>query len=240
MSRKWKPADGGAELSRYTNKTSCSYDPDFDRDVRIRHPEWFVDTAEEKKRELLAMSVGCVRPSCRTFLGLALHYYIREMSSSYDPVFDRAIKERQPGWFVDTVEENKKKLLAMSIGCKRPHAKTSIGVALCTYIYKGSDSYDPEFEEDIRKHQPGWWSADEKKKQLLALPIECDRPIKGKHSLGVAIGTYTNKSSGSYDSSFDVAIKKRQPSWFVSQTEKAEKKSLRHSIKRFHALRPCI
>lgn len=64
--------------------------------------------------------------------------------------------------------------------------------------------------------------AEEKKRQLLALPRGCQRPPTGT-PLGDALVRYTSLKSPSYDSVFDRKIHKAQPGWFLDTVE--EKKS---------------
>jgi hypothetical protein len=92
----------GVVLAAYTGKNSRCYDPGFDRTIRKRQPQWFVDGAKEKKRQILALRVGSPKPiSYKHPLGMALKSYTLKShtNKSYDPEFDKAIRARQPGWF---------------------------------------------------------------------------------------------------------------------------------------------
>lgn len=71
--------------------------------------------------------------------------------------------EQIPDWaweFVNTADENKKKLLRMARDRNpRPNSmKTKLGQALGSYTGKGySSSYDPEFDKQIRVLAPHWF-----------------------------------------------------------------------------------
>lgn len=201
-------------LSRFTNPNSQEYNPEFAGLARAKHPEWFVDSAADNKKQLLAMPVGCKRPSYRTPLGLALYTYT-DKEKCYDPEFDAAIRKRQPQWW--PVDGNKKLLLAMPKGSQKPGLKTKIGLALYRYTKFGNKCYDPEFDAAIRKRQPGWFAYSRtKKQQLLEMPIGCQKPNVKSSTLGLALFRYTRKGDGCYDPIFDAAIRKRQPGWFIS------------------------
>jgi len=131
-------------------------DDEFNRLMRERQPEWFSDSATAKKKKLLSMPRGSERPVQKNPLGAALSNYSVKTSASYDAEFDRKIRARQPQWFVNTAEENKKKLLAMPVGCKRPAKSTRLGGALSRYLSPSSGSYDPEFTRILTVRQPGW------------------------------------------------------------------------------------
>jgi hypothetical protein len=227
VGRKWKPAEGGVELGHYTNKSSSCYDPDFDKAIRECHPSWFVDTAEEKKKELLAMPKGCERPEAQSRLGRSLAVYINPSQGSFDPDFAKNIKAKQLDWFNDA-KGNKEKILAMLTGSKRPNSKTPLGRAFPNYITEDSTSYDAVFTKQIKERQPGWFVRTSVKKKclLLAMPIGCERPVAKKHPLGALLLNYTSECSNCYDPDFTKRIKKRQPGWFVDTVAENKKKLL--------------
>jgi len=108
----WKTKLGLA-LLRYTSPNSASYDSKFDEQIRKLAPHWFLDTAKENKQKLLEMArAGESRPSCHsTRLGSSLANYISKNSSTYDPKFDKKIRQLAPTWFANTSDEKRKKLL---------------------------------------------------------------------------------------------------------------------------------
>jgi len=169
-----KPKTGtllGNKLKNCTSPSSNAYDPRFDKVIRKKHPEWFNKTLVMKSK-LLALPKGAKRPQRRTPEACGLSNYTSKTNRSYDPAFERAVRERFPHWFVNTAEENKKALLALPKGSPRPTCKTKLGSALNNYIGKKSSSYDPVFERDLIDRRPGWFlkTADKNKKALLALP----------------------------------------------------------------------
>lgn len=222
-----KKTSYGPALRRYSCKKYNCYDPEFDRVIRKRQPHWFV-TVIDKKQRLLAMPKGCKRPLINKHpLGTPLFCYTSKKTSSYDPEFDTAIRKRQPRWFIDTVAENKKALLAMPKGCKRPNYGYSLGSSLFRYARSKDASYDPIFDKAIRKRHPQWFinTATENKKKLLAFARGDTRPKCKKNPLGLPLCRYTNINlSTTYDAEFDMLIRKKQPHWFVGQQEESLKK----------------
>ena len=115
----------GRALRAYTAKNGPAYDHEFDRKIREKFPHWFADKSSQKKEALLGMPEGSARPKLRTKLGVALNCYIgKSKSSSYDPVFDKKIRERHPNWFISKSDQKKKELLDMPKGAKRPKRKS--------------------------------------------------------------------------------------------------------------------
>ena len=147
--------------------------------------------------------------------GFLAHFAILNVKSFRDLV--RA-------WKTYDTDANKRKLLAMPVGCPRPSSKTTkLGNALCKYVNKRKESYDPSFDKAIQERQPAWFfdAVAEAKKELMAMPVGCTRPLSTSR-IGMLLGNYTRNGSNSYDEEFDNAIQERQPRWFVDFT--AEKK----------------
>ena len=100
----------GQALKNYTIRSSRSYDPVFDQEIRALRPDWFVfrsDIAAQNKLELLAMALrGEPRPASdgknRHPLGVVLRNYTNSSSNTYDPVFDQEIRALRPDWFTWT------------------------------------------------------------------------------------------------------------------------------------------
>ena len=214
-------------LEHSISEKSSGYNFEFEKAIRERQPRWFENTADTKKAQLLSLPVGCQRPNRRTHsLAGALNSYISPNSESYDAEFDKAIRERQPGWFPTPPTKKKEELLAMPVGCNRPaQNKHPLGYVLGHYTNQSSKVYDPEFDKAIRERQPKWFedSMSVNKEELLAMPVGCKRPNKRKHRLGNVLGFYTNPSSKTYDPEFDKAIRKRQPQWFKRAKTKKER-----------------
>lgn len=149
----------GIPLRCYTKKTHNSYDIAFNKIIRKKQPQWFTGTTTKKKKAFLAMPKGCKKPvGDRHPLGNSLYWYTKPKNISYDPEFDRAIRKKQPQWFVNTATENKKALLAMPIGSIRPNKRKSpLGKALSRYRCPNHHCYDPIFAKAIFKKQPQWF-----------------------------------------------------------------------------------
>jgi hypothetical protein len=151
----------GTALGSYIRKSHNSYDPEFEKEIRIIASHWFVNTADENKVKLLEMAHNEEpRPSQTSQpLGKSLSRYTGQMSECYDPEFDKKIRCLAPHWFVDTAAENKIKILEMArTGELRPNNKTHpLGKALGHYIGKNSTCYDHEFTQEIRSLAPHWF-----------------------------------------------------------------------------------
>ncbi len=77
----------------------------------------------------------------------------------YDEKFDTYIRKLKPGWFADTATGAKQQLLAMARnGEGKPALKHPLNVALCNYTNLNHNSYDPEFDKQIRKLKPSWFA----------------------------------------------------------------------------------
>lgn len=166
------------------------------------------------------MPAGCFRPSQRKHpLGRVLSAYTCKSHSSYDPEFNKLVREQYPSWFIRSSDVKKKLLLSMEAGSPRPPSRSPLGRSLSNYILKSSISFDAEFAKEIRQKQAGWFRTNidpvGKKKQLLAMPIGCQRPSKRRHPLGRSLCFYTEKSQKtSYDPVFDRQIRSRQIGWW--------------------------
>jgi hypothetical protein len=208
----------GARLYRFT-KPGRGFDPEFDRLVRERHPDWFND-AEQKKRTLLSMPIGCEKPkSNSSVLGRALRKYTYKNNSSYDPEFDRMIRERQPDWFLTVNQKKKRDMLAMPEGCDKP-PKKGIGRFLRVYTAKGGKYYDADFDKAIRDRHPQWFNgerlvsllsknANKTKLEILELP-------KGAIERPKNLYYYMDR-----DPEFAKLVRERQAQWFRSRRKHA-------------------
>jgi hypothetical protein len=222
----------GYALCEYTGKNK-SKDIEFDHKIRELAPHWFIDTAAEKKQELIEMAKdGESRPVARKhLLGLPLSWYTTERSQSYDDEFTELIKHIRPDWFADTATENKCKLLEMAKNNKtRPRSgKDKLGAVLVSYTCKKNLSmYDAEFDHQIRELAPHWfkgYTVSENKKQLLRMAKNGERrPAEHKHPLASSLNNYILKDNSSYDIDFDKTIRKLAPQWFVNTTISKKKK----------------
>jgi len=151
----------GIVFCKYTNKNHACYDPKFTKEIKKLAPRWFINTAIEKKKQLLEMARnGEPRPNKKKHpLGQALVHYTNKKSRCYDPQFDQQIRKLAPHWFVNTAIENKKQLLEMAkAGEPRPHWKGKLSQNLASYINKGHNSYDPQFDQKIKKLTPHWFN----------------------------------------------------------------------------------
>lgn len=151
----------GAVFNSYIRKKHDCYDPKFDKLIRKLAPHWFVDTAAENKRKLIKMAKsGEPKPRYKHLLGNALKSYVQKSSDCYDPEFDKLIRKLAPCWFEDRVAKNKRQLIQMAKkGKPKPHRKHPLGRKWLHYIAKSDNSYDPEFDKQIRKLAPHWFKA---------------------------------------------------------------------------------
>jgi len=227
----------GNVLGNYTCESACSYDPVFDEKIRELRPDWFINTADIKKKQLLKLArSGEKRPSNMAKdpeerrLGRALCNYTVMSQGIYDPVFDKKIRELRPDWFENTTIKKKEKLLKLAkSGGKKPSnmakdpEERRLGNALINYISKNRrNARDPAFDRKIRKLRPDWFinTADLRKEELLKLAKSgAKRPSRTakdpeERKLGQVLHSYLDKSHGSYDPVFDKKIRRLRPDWF--------------------------
>jgi hypothetical protein len=228
----------GGCLVEYTNKNKGSYDPEFDKQIRKLRPDWFTNTADKNKEQLLEMARnGKPRPSFKTKLYGRLFGYVNKNNGSYDPEFDKQIRKLRPDWLENTADKNKEQLLEMARNGKpRPNKPNKLGVVLCSYTNKNSGSYDPEFTAKIRELRLDWFVsksdiADEKKERLLEMARNGE-PRPNKHNkLGVALCSYTTSGQSAYDSEFDIKVRNLRPDWFANTANENKELLLERAAK---------
>jgi hypothetical protein len=174
----------GTRLTSYLTQSHSSYDPEFEQQVRLKHPDWFTPrkektTAATKKATLLALPLDAPRPGYDTVLGRVLSNYVSPAAKTYDADFRRRIRERFPSWFrtgsedskprkprrkdlpnkhTERAQERKAVLLALSLGSPRPDPTTPLGRALKAYISPSiRDRYDADFLRAISLRFPYWF-----------------------------------------------------------------------------------
>lgn len=158
----------GMCLMSYLRENTTSYDPDFVKEI-LKYPHWWKKFAFFRKEVLLDMAQkGLPRPKWDTDLGVALNNYFSEKSRSYDPKFKQEIKNVNPNWleseYLLAIAKRKRELLEMSrANIKRPSSTTKLGQALCRYTTQNSESFDPMFNEEIRKNKEWFMTDDEQK-----------------------------------------------------------------------------
>lgn len=140
---------------------------------------------------------------------------------------DTLIRKSQPriGRFL-TAAEKKKLLLAMAKrGEARPHArKHPLGSPLGCYTQKSHSCYDPSFDAKIRARAPMWFVSGRKQLLLEMASRGEPRPQPYRHPLGLAVCSYTNKSSSAYDARFHRELKAVAPQWCVGRNRAAKNK----------------
>ena len=214
----------GQALSNYTCKGSGTYCPKFSKQIRKIAPIWF-DPVGQQKKELLELAKNKKeKPSWKTKLGRALFNYTSKSNASYYPVFDKQIRKLAPNWFVSPTQSsygNKESLIKLAkAGADRPNQKKSkLGYRLCAYTNKGSASYCPKFDKQIRKLAPNWFIsrsefANMKKKELFNIATKGDKKPSQKTKIGRALSNYTRKDSSCYCPKFNNKIRKLRPDWF--------------------------
>ena len=156
-------------------------------------------------------------------LGNALCSYTSQSSDAYDPIFDQYIREIRPDWFENKAQIKKDQLIEMAKnGDQRPNHKHPLGAVLYNYTLKHYKSYDPKFNQYIRKLRPDWFEnkVQIKKDKLIKIAKNGDqRPIARKHPLGWEFIGYTSINSPSYDPIFDKTIRELRPDWFEDKVQ---------------------
>jgi len=220
-------------LSNYTCESSSTFDPVFDKKIRKLRPDWFKSTSVKKKERLLELAAipGSKKPNRhakdekeRKF-GSALRRYTRVGGSSFDPVFDKKIRELRPGWLGNTATNRKKELLELAAipGSRKPtrytkdEKETKLAIALSSYTHESNGTLDSVFTAKIQELRPDWFrnTATNKKEllELAAIPGS-KRPRQRAGKLGSALSNYTCKSSDTFDPIFADKIRELRPDWF--------------------------
>ena len=234
----------GNALSNYTCGKCSTFDPVFDKEIRELRPDWFKNTVERNKEKLLELAAipDSKRPSKQREFGTALSSYTSKSQGTYDPVFDKEIRELRPDWFESTAGR-KEKLLEIAIipGSKRPNRRANekerrLDSALCRYASKNSAYYDSAFDKKIRELRPDWFediTIKKKKERLLEIATTpgSKRPSNSskdpeERQLGQALYSYSCRSKSAYDSVFDKEIRKLRPDWFENTADKKKEKLL--------------
>jgi superfamily II DNA or RNA helicase len=216
----------GSALISYTSQSSETYDQVFDKEIRELRPDWFIKSHVKKKRKLLEMAKnGEEKPSPKFSLGRCLHSYTNVNNSCYDSNFYEKIKSIRQDWFTpqsDSSSKNKKALLEMAKnGEVRPNQKKhKLGPVLSSYTQRGRETYDEDFDNEIRELRPDWFLtksnlAHLKKKEILIIASNGGiKPKQGHHKYGAFFSRCTNKNHISYDKDFDKEIRTLRPDWF--------------------------
>ena len=230
----------GRALYSYTYVKSQCYDLDFDKEIRSLRSDWFVNTVDENKCQLLEMAknrepkpIYSANKNKRHPLAQSLMDYTSPKRSSYDSEFDKEIRALRPDWFITQhhiCKQKKQQLLDMARNGEpkplqsRKNKHTLSGV-LGAYTSKNRKHYDPEFDKEIRTLRPDWFIgqsdlANERKNQLLQMAKNGDsKPFPEVHPLGDALKRYILESSKVYDAEFDKKIRALRPDWFLSEFE---------------------
>jgi hypothetical protein len=225
----------GTSLMTYTNYKAflrrgnrSGYDAEFDRQIRILAPSWFVETARENKEKLLALaSSGSPRPIGKHKLANGLKRYTNENQNSYDQEFDLKIRNIAPSWFIDIALEKKKQIIELAkTGIERPIAgKHPLGSCLSNYVSQKGRSFDKVFNQQIREIAPHWFNdvrTNANKRRLLDMakqgqPKPASNKGKKKHPLGSILRNYIGSSCRTYDQEFTNKIRELAPHWFVDK-----------------------
>jgi hypothetical protein len=259
-------------LRRYTTENSVSYDVEFTAEILALQPHWLARRIKSApiKRKLLEMAKSGARkplnlshpsgPSevLERKLAGALCCYIHKNSSSYDPEFDRQIREIRPEWAAkpNLTAVKKQKILEMAKnGDKKPNEKSEehLNRVLSRSINKNSSCYDLEFDIEVHKLRHDWFENSvttivkkqmvaAKKQKLLEMARNGEgRPTNFNHPsspleisesrLAIALKNYTRSGHArtSYDPEFDAEIRTLRPDWFETFIRKPDGSMFRTS-----------
>jgi superfamily II DNA or RNA helicase len=91
-------------LVRYLNKKCASYDSAFEKELKLKKPQWFTDVSSEYKKKLLdSKTVKKPNRSSKKIEEKRIYHsfirYINKNSSYYDPEFTKKLKAKKPHWF---------------------------------------------------------------------------------------------------------------------------------------------
>jgi hypothetical protein len=147
----------GRAISHYTRESSASYDPEFDKTIRLLRPDWFINTSELRKHELLQLAKSNVSRLPQKYLK-RFGYYTNVRSPYYDAKFVLEVRKIRPDWFIKPTAIAKSQLITLAkSSAKRPQKGDPLAGRLSSYVCKTSDTYDPEFDKTIRLLRPDWF-----------------------------------------------------------------------------------
>ena len=165
---------------------------------------------------------GAQKPRGNNNLIHSFRNYIYPSCIGYDEDFTNKLKQIAPGWFTTSAQRNKTALLVRAAtGGNAPAFKTSQYNRLKAYTNVGSNCYDKEFDDKIKKLAPHWFekTVTINKNLLLEMAIRGKpRPSATKDRLGRLLCTYIYGEQK--DREFTKRIKEAAPEWF--RQEKVE------------------
>lgn len=150
----------------YTTKTRRYYDPHFDKTIKKTAPHWFVNSADERKKNKMTKKEKLIRSAEKgdekppKELRTVLTSYTCSFTKNYDPIFDKQIRKLAPKWFRESsVQLKKEELIRLAkTGASRPSSRTHpLGCMLIHYTNEKSKCYDSVFDKQIRKLAPHWF-----------------------------------------------------------------------------------
>ena len=156
----------GLALLSYTSKNHDCYDADFDKEIRRLRSDWFVFQSERvfaQKKQLLEMAKnGKSKPKKGNEFYSIFQSYIQKKHPNYDQEFCNELNKINPTWLRTRTQitiETKKMLLKIAKNNEvKPFSTTKIGLALWRYTNKQNESYDAEFDKQIKKLKPDWFT----------------------------------------------------------------------------------
>ena len=232
----------GQALQNYTDKNnrSRSYDQEFDGIINKTRPDWFENTADINKQELIKLAKSDVaRPRnsandpIERKLGSALSCYTNKNKLQYDRDFDELIRKLNPNWFIDTVALSMAEIVRFAkSGAARPNGNSKdreerrIGINLTRYTRKGYG--DHKFRRLISRLRPDWFedATASTKAEILRLAEEGRSKPNHTTKLGSALHCYINKNKAQYDQKFDIEIHRIRPDWFKIHKSRFSKDEL--------------
>ena len=215
-----------AAIRKYTTSNSKAFDPTFNKEIRELAPQWFESSSDINKQKLLEMARNGEKRPAKKASGALLYWYTNSNTKTFDPIFNKEIRELAPHWFENSVEINKQKLLDMARnGEKRPTSKKRntlvpmIGNALCSYLNATHGSFDPIFSKEIRELAPHWFenSADINREKLLEMARNGEPRPKARTTMGGLLVNYNCRTSRSFSADFDKEIRELAPHWFKTK-----------------------
>lgn len=222
-------------------KKRAQYDPEFANEIFTLRPDWDTGIAGRNykslkiKQQLLDLATcGEERPKAHSFLGASFNSYIMLNSEHYDEGFAEQIKKLRPDWLSvrshtkDSAIENKRQLIEMAKnGESKPKPNHPLyRVGFSHYTNQNSNSYDPEFAQELIRIAPQWFidTMAENKKTLLDMAINGESKPTNKDDIYPKFFAYTLRSSDCYDKKFDNELRELRPDWFENRMDEKRKR----------------
>jgi hypothetical protein len=209
-------------LRSYCDSKDSAYDPVFLDQLKKINPNWIPashgEQRDQTKKQLLDLAAsGAKKPTYRqSYLAKRFSDFTNRYSRFYDAEFTQVIKNLNPNWFVDPIENAKQLIVQMAQdGKPKPVVKRkTIGWKFHRWTNPKSRWFDRKLYDQLKSIRPDWFLSSSYKKKETLFNLAAQKMPRPKDSLAHCLNAYTQKSSKCYDQYFTKEIKLLAPHWF--------------------------